>query len=128
MAITILIVDDEPSGRETVEAILDGHGYNLEFAENGPQALEKARNIHPDVILLDVMMPGMNGFEVCANIRQNSRLAGIPIIFLTALDDQQSLLDGLEAGADEFITKPYDPDDLRARLIGITHMKRHLVT
>jgi DNA-binding response OmpR family regulator len=120
-------VDDERAGRETVEAILDGRGYNLEFAENGAQALEKARDIHPDVILLDVMMPGMTGFEVCAEIRKDAQLAGISVIFLTALDDQASLLMGMRVGMDEYITKPYDPDDLRARLIGITWSNRHLI-
>jgi DNA-binding response OmpR family regulator len=128
MTIKILIVDDERLGRETIEAILEGHGYNLEFAENGPQALEKARRLLPDVILLDVMMPGMSGFEVCAQIRQDNLLAEVPIMFLTALDDLQSLISGLKIGADEYITKPYDPDDLRARLITVARMKRHQLT
>ena len=66
---TILIVDDEPFGRDTLESILEPEGYNLVMAENGYQAIEKARDIQPDVILLDVMMPGMNGFEVCRRIR-----------------------------------------------------------
>jgi DNA-binding response OmpR family regulator len=127
MSGTVLIVDDERMGRETVEAILEGRGYHLEFAENGPQAIEKAREILPDVILLDIMMPGMTGFEVCETIRRDSMLMTIPIIFLTALDDQQSFIDGLQSGADEYITKPYDPDELRARLIGIMQQSRHLL-
>ena len=121
---TILIVDDEPFGRETLESILEPEGYILVMAENGYQAIEKARAIQPDVILLDVMMPGMNGFEVCRHIRSEKQLAEIPILFLTALDDRQSLLNGLEAGADEFISKPFDRYELRARLLGITRLNR----
>ena len=121
---TILIVDDEPSGRDTLESILEPEGYTLVMAENGYQAIEKAMVIQPDVILLDVMMPGMNGFEVCRRIREEKTLAEIPILFLTALDDRRSLLNGLEAGADEFISKPYDRYELRARLLGITRLNR----
>jgi putative two-component system response regulator len=95
------------------------------MAENGIQALEKAEQCLPDVILLDVMMPGMDGFEVCQLIRKNPLVAEIPIIMLTALDDRKSLLDGLEAGADDYITKPYDRHELRARLIGITRLNRY---
>ena len=125
MSSTILIVDDEPAGRHTLESILDGQGYRLEMAGNGLEALEKASQILPDVILLDVMMPGMDGFEVCRRIRNNPALAEIPIIMLTALDDRQSLLEGLESGADDYITKPYDRFELRARLLGITRLNRY---
>ncbi|MEP6894482.1 MAG: HD domain-containing phosphohydrolase [Chloroflexota bacterium] len=122
---TILIVDDEPFGRDTLESILEPEGYILVMAENGYQAIEKAREIQPDVILLDVMMPGMNGFEVCQRIRNEKQLAEIPILFLTALDDRQSLLNGLEVGADDFISKPFDRFELRARLLGITRLNRY---
>ena len=125
MTSTILIVDDEPTARQTVESILEGQGYQLEMAENGIQAIERALVILPDVILLDVMMPGMNGFEVCRRIRTEPLLAEIPIIMVTALDDRQSLLSGLEAGADDYITKPYDRYELRARLLGITRLNRY---
>jgi len=120
----ILIVDDESAGRDTLESILEPEGYSLVMAENGVQAIEKAIAIQPDVILLDVMMPGMNGFEVCKRIRAEKQLAEIPILFLTALDDRQSLLNGLDAGADEFISKPFDRFELRARLLGITRLNR----
>jgi len=125
MTSTILIVDDDATGRQTLESILDGQGYRLEMAENGLQAIEKARQVLPDVILLDVMMPGMDGFEACQRIRSDPLLAEIPIIMLTALDDRKSLLDGLESGADDYITKPYDRHELRARLIGITRLNRY---
>jgi putative two-component system response regulator len=125
MSSTILIVDDEYSGRETLQSVLEGEGYNLVMAENGPQAIAKAKSILPDVILLDVMMPGMTGFEVCERIRNDPQVAEIPIILLTALDDRDSLLTGLKAGADDFISKPFDRFELRARLIGITRLNRY---
>lgn len=125
MSSTILIVDDEYSGRETLQSVLEGEGYNLVMAENGPQAIAKAKSVLPDVILLDVMMPGMTGFEVCERIRNDPQVAEIPIIILTALDDRESLLTGLKAGADDFISKPFDRFELRARLIGITRLNRY---
>lgn len=125
MTSTVLIVDDEYSGRETLQSVLEGEGYRLEMAENGWQAIEKAKALLPDVILLDVMMPGMTGFEVCQRIRNDPQVAEIPIIILTALDDRESLLNSLKAGADDFISKPFDRYELRARLIGITRLNRY---
>ncbi|MGB8981889.1 MAG: HD domain-containing phosphohydrolase [Anaerolineales bacterium] len=125
MPSTVLIVDDEYSGRQTLQAILEGEGYELEMAENGLQAIEKARQLLPDVILLDVMMPGMTGFEVCQRVRSDPQIAEIPIIILTALDDRESLLNALKAGADDFISKPFDRHELRARLFGITRLNRY---
>jgi putative two-component system response regulator len=125
MTSTILIVDDEPAGRDTLEAILAGEDYQLVMAENGFQALERTYELLPDVILLDVMMPGMTGFEVCQVIRRDVRVAETPIIMITALDDRSSLLRGLEAGADDFITKPFDRFELRARMLGITRLNRY---
>jgi putative two-component system response regulator len=125
MSSLVLIVDDEYAGRETLQSILEGEGYQLEMAENGMQAIEKAKELLPDVILLDVMMPGMTGFEVCQRIRGDPEIAEIPIIVLTALDDRESLLTALKAGADDFISKPFDRYELRARLLGITRLNRY---
>jgi putative two-component system response regulator len=125
MSSLVLIVDDEYIGRETLQSVLEGEGYDLEMAENGLQAIEKAKELLPDVILLDVMMPGMTGFEVCRHIRNDPRIAEIPIIILTALDDRESLLNALKAGADDFISKPFDRYELRARLLGITQLNRY---
>ncbi len=125
MSSTVLIVDDEYAGRETLQSVLEGEGYTLEMAENGRQAIEKARRLLPDVILLDVMMPGMTGYEVCQHIRNDPQLAEIPIIILTALDDRESMLTALKAGADDFISKPFDRFELRARLLGITRLNRY---
>lgn len=125
MGSLVLIVDDEYVGRETLQSVLEGEGYELEMAENGFQAIEKAKALLPDVILLDVMMPGMTGFEVCQRIRSDPQIAEIPIIILTALDDRESLLNALKAGADDFISKPFDRYELRARLLGITRLNRY---
>ncbi len=121
----ILIVDDDDRGRELLDSLLAPEGYLLVFAENGPQALDQAHSVIPDLILLDVMMPGMDGYEVCQKLRADPILAEVPIILLTALDDRQSRLRGLEAGADDFISKPYDRVELRARVRAITRLNRY---
>ncbi|MEM7028957.1 MAG: response regulator [Chloroflexota bacterium] len=122
---TILIVDDESIGRETLHDMLINQGYTLDFASNGQECLEKAAKIQPDVILLDVMMPEMDGFDVCRKLRQNEASAEVPVILVTALDDRQARLTGIEAGADDFISKPLDRVELRARLKTITRLNRY---
>ena len=121
----ILIVDDEPSARDTLEALLFKEGYNLAFASNGIEAMAKAAELVPDLILLDVMMPGMDGFEVCQRLRSDSLLADVPIVMVTALDDVESRIHGIEAGADDFISKPCDGFELRARVRAITKLNRY---
>ena len=105
---TILIVDDDAVARELLETHLTGEGYRIETASRGQEALEKAASIRPDLVLLDVMMPQMNGFEVCRRLRADPALAEVPVIMITALDDSSSKLEGIEAGADDFLSKPYD--------------------
>ncbi len=122
---TVLIVDDEPVGREALEGVLFSQGYNLIFAENGKDAYQKALENMPDVILLDVMMPNMNGFDVCRSMRSDPLLAEVPILIVTALDDRTSRLKGIEAGADDFISKPFDRIELRARVRTITRLNRY---
>ncbi|NJN92637.1 MAG: response regulator [Anaerolineales bacterium] len=121
---TILIVDDEPVGRTTLEGLLTNQGYNLIFADNGEDALKKATDFTPDLILTDVMMPDMDGFEVCQRLRADPTLAEVPIIMVTALDDRDSRLQGIEAGADDFITKPFDRVELRTRIRTVTRLNR----
>src|SRR5690349_15563274 len=113
---TILIVDDEPIGRETLAALLHTQGYQLEFASGGAEALSQAAALQPDLILLDVMMPGIDGFEVCRRVRADPAVAEVPIVLVTALDDRGARLEGIEAGADDFVTKPFDRTELRARI------------
>jgi CheY-like chemotaxis protein len=121
----VLIVDDEPTGRDILEGILTDRGYHLAFASNGSEALILAARLTPDLILLDVMMPGMDGFEVCQHLRADPLLNSIPVIMVTALDDQESRLRGIEAGADDFISKPLDRTELRARVHTITRLNRY---
>jgi len=122
---TILIVDDEPVGQQTLEALLLPLNYHLAFASNGAEALAVAAALIPDLILLDVMMPAMDGYEVCRRLRAHPRLADVPIIMITALDDRDSRVYGLQAGADDFIAKPFDRVELRARIQTITRLNRY---
>jgi len=123
----VLIVDDDPTAREALVAILEGEGYELEQAKDGIQALGMLKQIQPDLILLDVMMPAMDGFEVCRRIRATAPLAEVPIILLTALDDRDSLLRGIESGADDFLSKPPDRRELIARVRTITRLNRYRI-
>ena len=121
---TILVVDDEPQGLQLLQTVLATEGYNIISAEHGAQALVLAYNNRPDVILLDVMMPDLDGFEVCRRLRADETLRHVPILLLTALDDRESKLQGLEAGADDFLSKPFDSVELRTRLRTITRLNR----
>ncbi len=122
---TILIVDDNASARETLVAMLEDQEYQIELAVDGFQALQILEQLQPDLILLDVMMPGMDGFETCRRIRATPPLAEVPIIMLTALDDRASLLLGIESGADDFLIKPVDRYELTARVRTITRLNRY---
>lgn len=123
---TILIVDDELFGRRALGGLLAGQGYNLIYASSGLEALEVVKKHIPDLILLDVMMPEMSGFEVCQHLRkEDSLFSDIPIVMVTALDDLESRLAGLDAGADDFITKPFNGIELRARIRTITRLNRY---
>lgn len=123
-ASTVLVVDDDEISRELIRGLLAPDGYKVLFAKNGLQALEVARRISPDVVLLDIVMPELDGFEVCRKIRATPALRQIPIILLTSLEGRGSRLRGLAAGADEFLTKPVDPIELRARVRTITGLNR----
>lgn len=122
---TILIVDDETVMHDILEGLLIDRGYNLAFAGNGQEALARAAELTPDLILLDVMMPDMDGFEVCRRMRADPLLAEVPVIMLTALDDRESRLEGIKAGADDFVTKPFDGVELQARVQTITRLNRY---
>ena len=111
----ILAVDDEASNLQLLRQILQDH-YRLLFAKDGARALELARQERPDLVLLDVMMPGMSGYEVCASLKSNPDTAAIPVIFVTALTDTADELEGFEAGAVDYITKPVSPPIVRARV------------
>ena len=120
----ILVVDDEPRAVTLLRNVLTPEGYNVLTAHSGAEAIEVATRDVPDVLLLDVMMPELNGYEVCTRLRADPRLAHLPIIMLTALDDRDAKLEGLQAGADDFLSKPFDATELRARLRTITRLNR----
>jgi DNA-binding response OmpR family regulator len=109
----ILIVEDEPALQETLAYNLNRQGYATETAADGRAALESARRSQPDLILLDIMLPGMDGFEVCRLLRQEMN---VPILMLTARDDEIDRVIGLEVGADDYVTKPFSMRELLARV------------
>ena len=125
MGDTVLIVDDNSAVRDSLDMLLADEGYQLHFADNGEDCLELAEEVRPDIILLDIMMPAMDGYEVCERIRQTSSLREIPVILLTALDDKESRLRGISSGADDFISKPFDRNELRERIRTITRLNRY---
>ena len=111
----ILAVDDEASNLQLLRQILQDH-YRLLFAKDGARALELARQEQPDLVLLDVMMPGMSGYEVCAALKAHPSTASVPVIFVTALTESADEVEGFEAGAVDYITKPVSPPVVRARV------------
>lgn len=121
----ILAVDDDATAREALAALLAGEECETHFVDNGADGLAAAAALPPDLILLDVMMPGMDGFEVCRRLRAEPALREIPVVLLTALDDRKSRLEGLQAGADDFLSKPYDRAELRARVRTILRLNRY---
>ncbi len=120
---TILIVDDDALVREVLHDFLDSQGYQIGFAQNGYEALDKVAELLPDLILLDVMMPGMDGFEVCRHLKAHPQWRHIPIILVTALNDKQDMARGIEAGADDFLSKPVNSTELRARARSMLRIK-----
>ena len=121
---TVLVVDDHPASRMTAVALLSVEGYNVLEADSGLIAMEMIRKGNPDLILLDVMMPGMDGFEVCRQLKQDEHTRLVPVIFITALNDRRARLKGIEAGGDDFLTKPFDQLELSARVKSLVRQKR----
>ena len=120
---SLLIVDDEAVVRETLEALLYQEGHNLHFAAGGPEALSMLDAVNPDVILLDIMMPGMNGLQVCRQLKSSDQWRPVPVILVTALDSKEDLAEGLESGADDFLSKPVNGLELRARVRAMLRIK-----
>lgn len=120
----ILVVDDHPDNVEIIDARLSSRGYRIESASNGQEALDKVYQDPPHLILLDVMMPLMDGFEVSRRIRGDSSLPYIPIILVTARDETQDKVEGLDAGADDYLTKPINFPELEARVRSMLRIKK----
>lgn len=122
--VLVLIVDDDAVVRETLRAIVTREGYRVELASDANEALEKIEHAQPDVVLLDVMMPGLDGFEVTRRIKSNPVTILIPVILVTALDSRQERMRGIEAGADDFLSKPIDRLQLLTRLATVARLRR----
>lgn len=123
MTARILVVDDIPANLKLLEARLLAEYFDVLTAENGPQALEICDKASVDVILLDIMMPGMDGFEVCERLKANPRTAHIPVVMVTALDQPSDRVRGLKAGADDFLTKPVNDLQLVSRVKSLVRLK-----
>ncbi|MEW6408912.1 MAG: response regulator [Nitrospirota bacterium] len=121
----ILVVDDEEQNLKLLDTILTATGYEVENAINGADALSKVNDFNPDLILLDVMMPKMDGYEVCQKLKDNARSVNIPVIMLTALTDRESRLKGLNAGANDFLAKPFDIVELKLRIKNLLKAKEY---
>jgi diguanylate cyclase (GGDEF)-like protein len=124
-AATVLVVDDELHNRKLVKLLLVHEGYVVVTASRGDEVLAAVARYAPDLILLDVMTPGMNGYQVATELKADPVTADIPIIMVTALDDRTARLAGLEAGAEEFLTKPIEPAELRLRVRNMLRIKAH---
>jgi putative two-component system response regulator len=122
----ILVADDRPENIELISATLSPMGYTIVKAENGVQALEKIRTLHPDIALLNVFMPELNGIEVCKNIKSDEQYSSMPVIMITALNDADSKMKSLSVGADEFLTKPIDRYELIVRVGNLLNVKKHI--
>ena len=113
---TILVVEDEEDVLELLRYNLDKNGFAVETATSGEEAMDKARRMHPDLILLDIMLPGLDGLDVCKVLKRHADTERIPIVMVTAKGDEADIVAGLEVGADDYITKPFSPRVLVARV------------
>ena len=125
----ILIVDDTVKNIQVLGTILKQEGYQLNVAQNGKQALDVVSKVHPDLILLDVMMPEMDGFEACEHLKNDPETADIPVIFLTAKIETDDIVKGFELGAVDYVTKPFNPTELLVRVdtqLSLYNLRRKL--
>ncbi len=112
----LMIVEDDPDISNMLRIYFNGQGYDVDIAQRGSEALEKTRQVMPHLIVLDIMLPDIDGYEVCRTLRTNTRTSHIPVIFLTQKDERSDKLQGLELGADDYITKPFDIEELKLRV------------
>jgi phosphate regulon transcriptional regulator PhoB len=120
----ILVVEDEPDIRRLVVHHLERDGFHCQTATTGPEALHAARTQRPDLVLLDVMLPDLDGFEVCRRLRADATMAAVPIIMLTAKSEEVDRVVGLELGADDYVVKPFSPKELVARVKAVLRRLR----
>ncbi len=120
----ILCVDDEEANLKLLDNILTPRGYNVVSAASGKDALQKIKSQDVDLILLDIMMPLMDGFEVCRQIKDDQKLRNIPVIMITALTAKEDRIHGIESGAEEFLSKPFDKKEVLARINSLLKVKK----
>jgi DNA-binding response OmpR family regulator len=126
MSETILIVDDEQTTAQLIKMVLKKHGYRVVTAASGPEALRIADDLLPDLVLLDVVLPGMDGFQVCQYIRKNARTANIPVIIFTGLNRPADQRNAFLAGSDDYLTKPVKLAELINKIRATIHFRQSL--
>src|SRR2546428_3182424 len=124
MAAEVLVVEDEPDIRNLIVLHLSREGFRCRTAKSGPEALREARAATPDLVILDLMLPDLDGLEVCRRLRSDAATATIPIIMLTAKADEVDRVVGLEIGADDYVVKPFSPKELIARIRAVLRPRR----
>ena len=122
---TVLVCDDEEINRALLERLLKGYGYHVVPVSSGAEALAALGRLQPDLVLLDVQMPGVNGFEICAQLKKAPETRLIPVALVTGLNSRDHKIRGLQAGADDFIGKPFDPEELQARVASLVRLKQY---
>src|SRR5207237_5168718 len=123
MTARILIVDDQRSNVEMVAGVLKARGYTVHTAHDGQQALEQVRELHPDLVVSDILMPRVDGYDLCRRLRAAPETALLPVILITSLDAQGERIKGLEVGADDFLSKPINWEELFARVRSLLRVK-----
>jgi len=126
MTAKILLVDDVPANLNALSDMLEPEGYHILAARSGEQALDTATRNQPDLILLDVMMPGLSGYETCHRLKENEATRAIPVIFLTVQDEIERVVEGFRAGGVDYVRKPFQADELLIRIQ--THLKVHFLS
>jgi len=121
----VLVVDDVAANVELLRKWLTREGYSVVTASDGEEALEMVESTHPDLVLMDVMMPKLNGYDVCERIKRNPATRLTPVVLITALHERERKIEGINAGADDFLTKPVDPHELKARASSLVRLKRY---
>jgi putative two-component system response regulator len=121
----VLVVDDVSANVELLRTLLTREGYTVVTASDGEQALEVVEREQPDLVLMDVLMPKLNGYEACEQIKRNTSTRLTPVVLITALHDRENKIQGINAGADDFLTKPVNPHELRARVRSLVKLKRY---
>ena len=124
-AATVLVVDDDQALAALYIRVLTAHGYTVRVTDDGPSALASVKEHPPDVVILDVGLPTMSGVEVCRQLKREAATRLLPVILITGRNDDVHRIEGLEAGADDFLTKPVDKRELLARLRSLVRMKRY---